>query len=73
MTLYRITWEWDEYLGAGEYISHKMNEYVLGNYALGVAFYIGMLSEDTPVHVAKIRFTFQNFYLCLHHKTVREY
>ena len=68
MKLYRIDWEWDEYLGAGEYNTHTNYEYVLGDRMLGKAVYEGMKDDNCPVRVSRLNFSLKGFWICAHRK-----
>ena len=62
----RIDWEYDEYLGAGEYETRKYYEYVLGHRMLGKAIYEGMKNEgdQRPAYVWKLSFSPKGLWVC---------
>lgn len=62
--MYRIDWEYDEYLGASEYETRKYYEYVLGRRMLGKAIYEGMKNDDRPAYVWKLSFSPKGLWVC---------
>lgn len=67
LNLYRIDWEWDEDLGAGEYETHKLYEYVLGDARLGRAMYVGLREGDHAMDIWKLDFSLKGFLVCARH------
>jgi len=73
MTLYRMTIEWDEYLGADEYRKHVYYKYVAGNRALGKATYHIYGTDETITAVVKVCFTLKGLLVCLRGVTSEQY
>ena len=73
MKLYRITIEWDEYLGADEYRTHVYYKYVAGNRALGKETYKVYCEEETVADIVKLGFTLKALWVCLRGLTSEQY
>lgn len=74
MKLYRMTIEWDEYLGADEYRTHVYYKYVAGNRALGKETYNTChFNEETITDVVKLGFTLKALWICLRGVTSEQY
>ena len=73
MKLYRITIEWDEYLGADEYRTHVYYKYVAGNRALGKETYKVYCEEETVADIVKLGFTLKALWVCLRGVTSEQY
>lgn len=67
LNLYRIDWEWDEYMGAGEYETRKFYEYVLGDAKLGRALFAGLREGDHATDVWKLNFSLKGLLVCGRH------
>lgn len=67
LNLYRIDWEWDEYMGAGKYETHKYYEYVLGDAKLGRELFTGLREGDHVANIGKLGFSLKGFLVCARH------
>lgn len=69
MKLYRIDWEYDEYLGAGEWETKHWYEYVVGNRQLGKhiseKFHSPTYDNDRVINVVILSFSFRALWVCL--------
>ena len=73
--MYRLDFEWDEYLGGGEYETKQYYEYVLGDRMLGRAIRNALTYWDDMrlVAVNKLCFSFKAIRICmLHSKSSRK-
>ena len=66
MKLYRIEWEYEDYLGAGEYETKHYYEYVAGTRKLGKTIFEGTYSGENIVRdVVKLYFSPRALWVCL--------
>lgn len=65
MKLYRMTIEWDEYLGADEYRTHVYYKYVAGSSRLGKETYKVYKNDETITDVVVLGFTLKALWVCL--------
>lgn len=73
MKLYRMTIEWDEYLGADAWRTHVFYKYVAGNRNLGKAAYDCYAIEERVTDVVTLSFTLPALWTCLHKVTSEQY
>lgn len=73
MKLYRMTIEWDEYLGAGEYRTHVYYKYVMGNGRLGKETYKALANEERVEYVTILSKTIKSLWVCWRGVTSEQY
>ena len=73
MKLYRMTIEWDEYLGAGEYRTHVYYRYVMGNKRLGKETYKVFANEERVADVVILNKTVKAMWVCWRNTTAEQY
>ena len=62
--LFRIDYEWNEYMGAGEWDTHKRYLYVLGERQLGKACYDLMNDDNQLIWIWRLDFSLRGLWIC---------
>ena len=65
--LYRIDWEYDEYIGGDEYEAHTHYEYLIGDRKLGKAIAWGYKDGDRCLNVWRLEFSLRALRVCFQH------